>query len=203
MKSTPLHLYQGKKIQGQFISRKLNLLLMFQVNCPGCFLYALPTFNQLYKKYKDDIGIIALSTAFEDFELNTSQNTTGLVEKGTLVGHTKKALQEYGYETLQIQPEFPIIMDKKMEVSQLEEVTANICSLYSNFLTYSIDKQELIRLQVSNYLKKLPEISLTFTSNQFKGTPTFALFNDKSELLHSWFGHIKKNEIVDKIKHFL
>ncbi len=199
---TPLHLYIGKKIQGQFEPKRLNLLLSFQVNCPGCFLYALPTFNQLFKKYKNDLGFLALSTAFENFELNNTNNTILLAKDGTLVGHTKHALAEHGYDKLQIQPEFPIAIDQKMKPFQIEEITKNICLLNPNFNTWSSSDQELLLKRVRNYLTKLPEVSLTFTTNQFRGTPTFTLFNDKNELLHSWFGHVKKNEIIDKINTF-
>ncbi len=199
----PLYLYQGQRIKGQFVQKKLNLVLMFQVNCPGCFLYALPVFNQLYKHFKDDIGMLALSTAFEDFELNTEQNTIDLVESGTLIGHTKQALLSHGYDKLQIVSEFPISMDKKMEASQLEEVTSAICQLHPQYTILNNADQKKAYLNVKSYLQKIPEVSLTFTSNQFRGTPTFILFNDKNELLHSWFGHIKKNVVIDTINELL
>ena len=67
-----LHFHTAEFIQGQFTMKKLNLLLMFQVNCPGCFLYALPLFNKLYKEYWDNMAFVALSTAFEDYTRNTS-----------------------------------------------------------------------------------------------------------------------------------
>ena len=93
-----LNLHIDKMVQGEFHPKKLNLLLLFQVNCPGCFVYALPTFNQLYEKYNQQIGFIALSTAFENFDLNTHQNTKLLVDKGELIGETKKALHQQGIE---------------------------------------------------------------------------------------------------------
>ncbi|WP_010521447.1 hypothetical protein [Aquimarina agarivorans] len=197
----PLHLYVGEKIQGNFEPKKLNLLLNFQVNCPGCFLYALPTFSKLYKKYNNNLGFLALSTAFEDFDVNTTKNTIDLVNEGTLVGHTKHALAEYGYNKLQIKPEFPIAMDKKMESSQIDEITEKICLLNPNFSIWSNYDQDLFLKKVKNYLVKLPEVSLTFTTNQFRGTPTFTLFNN-NEILHSWFGHVKIAEITTKINSF-
>jgi len=87
-----LHFHTAEFIQGQFTMKKLNLLLMFQVNCPGCFLYALPLFNKLYEQYSDNIAFVALSTAFEDYEYNNTGNTQLLLSNGTLVGETKKAL---------------------------------------------------------------------------------------------------------------
>jgi hypothetical protein len=77
-----IYLHIDKMIQGEFNPKKQNLLLVFQVNCPGCFMYALPTFNQLHATYNEHIGFIALSTAFEDFESNTSINTELLINTG-------------------------------------------------------------------------------------------------------------------------
>lgn len=53
---------------------------------------------------------------------------------------------------------------------------------------------------MSEYLDSQQKISLTFTSNQFRGTPTLGLFNDQNELLYSWFGHQSYEEIVNHIE---
>ena len=87
-----LHLHIGEELQGKFNLQKLNLLLTFQVNCPGCFLYALPMYKNLYEQYYEKLGFLGLSTAFEDFELNTKKNTLLLLEKGELIGETKKGI---------------------------------------------------------------------------------------------------------------
>ena len=50
----------GDELQGKFELKKLNLLLVFQVNCPGCFSYALPFFNKLYSEFNRD-GISSVS----------------------------------------------------------------------------------------------------------------------------------------------
>ena len=65
---------------------KINVAFVFQVNCPGCFIYGIPLLNELFKKYEKEIGFISISTAFEDFELNTEANTIELLNKGELVG---------------------------------------------------------------------------------------------------------------------
>lgn len=49
-------------------------------------MYALPTFNKLYEKFNSELGFIALSTAFEDFDLNTKENTELLINSNELVG---------------------------------------------------------------------------------------------------------------------
>lgn len=198
-----LHLYKGEQIQGEFQIKKINALLTFQVNCPGCFLYALPFFNELYKKYNDNIGFLALSTAFENFDLNTTQNTKNLIENGILIGHTKKALYEYGIDSYSTDLLFPIAMDKKMEQSEKEELVSQICHLNPNYITWSSYDQGLLKSRVTSYINALPEVSLTFTANQFRGTPTIVVFNEKKEILKSWFGHQPKSMIEEAIKSYI
>ena len=84
-----LYLDIAKTIQGEF-HLKSNHLLMFLVNCSGCFLYALPLFNQLYQQYSNQLGFVGVSIAFEDFDLNTKENTKLLVTKGEIISETKK-----------------------------------------------------------------------------------------------------------------
>ena len=88
---TTLRLHHENPIQGSFQPRQLNLLLVFQVNCPGCFLHALPLFTELYKNEQlNDLGFLTLSTAFEDFDKNTLANTELLLEKGRADGERRK-----------------------------------------------------------------------------------------------------------------
>lgn len=89
----PLHLDLGEVLQGDASLRTRTVVLVFQVNCPGCFLYALPTAEAIHQE-RDRLGlsVLAVSTAFEDFSLNTVENTRALVDHGTLVGETKRHL---------------------------------------------------------------------------------------------------------------
>lgn len=198
MKKLQLHI--GEMIQGEFSPKGLNLLLIFQVNCPGCFIYALPTFYQLFEKYNDRLGFIALSTAFEDFDLNTRTNTELLIRESELVGETKKALLQQGHEKLPYKLPFPVGMDALLGPNQKEELVGNICSLNPDFPVWSAYDQNLLRTRVLDYINAQEKVSLTFTANQFKGTPTIVLFNDQKELIHSWFGHQSIDEIIHKIE---
>ena len=59
------------------------LLEVFQVNCPGCFMNAIPEAINIYNKYKDDgVRVLGLATAFEDFDKNTLGNLKMLAETG-------------------------------------------------------------------------------------------------------------------------
>ena len=59
------------------------LLEVFQVNCPGCFMHAIPEAISVYNKYKDNgVRVLGLATAFEDFDKNTLENLRLLAETG-------------------------------------------------------------------------------------------------------------------------
>ena len=197
---TKLHFLTAEFIQGQFTMKKLNLLLMFQVNCPGCFLYALPLFNKLYEQYSDNIAFVALSTAFEDYEYNNTGNTQLLLSKGTLVGETKKALESRDIHQLPYPIDFPVAMDAKMEAADQESVVAHICNSDLNFASLSEVNQLSVKNRVRDYLNKQETVSMTFTSNQFRGTPTIVLFDDDLTIIDSWFGHVPEEIIVKKIE---
>ena len=198
-----LHIRVEEELQGNFSLQKLNLLLIFQVNCPGCFTHALPLFNELFEQYKNQLGFLALSTAFEDFDINTKENTKALLEKGELVGETKKMLNQYGKEKLPYPIHFPVAMDEKMKTPYKNSVIENICYLNPDFQIWPDYDKNLMRERISEYLDQQSEISLTFTSNQLKGSPTLVLLNEKSELLQSWFGHVQKEMITEKIQIFI
>ena len=88
-----LRLEYASLLQGEFAPGKRNLLFVFQVNCPGCFFYGFPMVNNLQKTFGEQLSFLGLSTAFEDFELNTHANTSLLLSEKKLVGETKKAAE--------------------------------------------------------------------------------------------------------------
>lgn len=79
----------GEIIQGKFELVQINILLVCQVNCPGCFTHALLLASSLSDQYgKQGVPALGLSTVFEDFSLNTVANTRNLLNEGTWVGET-------------------------------------------------------------------------------------------------------------------
>ena len=73
------------------------LVEVFQVNCPGCFMYGIPESIEIFNKYKSkDVSVLGMATAFEDFDKNTLKNLELLVETGKVVGETEKMLGQYG-----------------------------------------------------------------------------------------------------------
>lgn len=104
----------GEVLQGRFELGPRNLILVFQVNCPGCFLHALPTAESLHRA-RSDLTVLGLSTAFEDFELNTIANTRALLERSHLVGETRRHFAERGISTYPGSVSFPIACDEGMD----------------------------------------------------------------------------------------
>ncbi|MEM7548440.1 MAG: hypothetical protein AAF363_02115 [Bacteroidota bacterium] len=199
-----LDLHYSKELQGSFSLKKLNFLFVFQVNCPGCFFYGFPVVNQLFHRYKNEISFLGLSTAFEDFTLNTEDHTKLLLEQKEVVGETKKALLQQGMSTYPQELDFPIAMDEKLNGSvDLSETSEKICAINPNFSNWSSFDQNALKEKVINYLKSLNEISMTFTTNQLRGTPSFIIFNDQYEVLSKWFGHKEPREIEELIGNHL
>ena len=183
------------------------MLLVFQVNCPGCFSYALPFFNQLNKEFNNQgISFLALSTAFEDFNKNTLENTKALVEKGTLIGETQKMMLQQGEYHLPYSIDFPIGMDllkDNLDDAELKKAANDICMTNANYNSWSNTDKQTILKRVEIYLKSLDKIALTFTLNQLKGTPSLLLFNNKYDVLKEWFGHVPYEQIASELTNFI
>ena len=82
----------------------------------------------------------------------------------------------------------------------------NITSIGNNFPDYghasTIEKQQF-DLKIKDYLSMNPIIPITFTLNQFRGTPTFVFFDDNQNILEHWFGHKPYEEIEHITKNWL
>ena len=117
------HLAMGEVLQGSFELDSRTLLLVFQVNCPGCFTYALPLAEAVHRdSSRLGLSVMAISTAFEDFELNTAEHTRALLQTGTLVGETQKAL---GTDTYDGTLSFPVAVDSGIDRGVGETFASN------------------------------------------------------------------------------
>ncbi|SNY95147.1 hypothetical protein [Flagellimonas pacifica] len=199
-----LRLEYSSLLQGKFSPGKRNLLFAFQVNCPGCFFYGFPSMKELFKKYAGQINFLGLSTAFEDFQFNNLENTKQLLDEKKLVGETKKAFDTYPDELQLSDIDFPIAMDvlgDKTFITQ-ENITY-IGSHFANYDQASEVEREQFDHKIKDYLNTNPIIPVTFTLNQFKGTPTFVLFDKDYSILEHWFGHKPYEEVKNIIKNWL
>jgi len=152
-------------LQGDFQFQRLNLLLAFQVNCPGCFILALPLAARLHDVYGDRVNILGLSTAFEDFDLNTLENTRRLLATGEVVGATKRYLQRQDLVSYGVPIRFPVAFDW---------VESN---------------------PIGCQTPRAVAPAYTFQANHLQGTPSWILFDQSSRILARWFGHKSESEV--------
>ncbi len=185
------HLRTQGPVQGQFTIRPVNLAFVFQVNCPGCFIHGIPLVDQLHARWSDRVGFLGISTAFEDFGLNTELHTRQLLQEGTLVGETRKFFEQHaGTTRYTTQFQFPVAFDRL--VKPVEFLTEGNLALISGripeFAHAPRAVQEDWTNRVKAYYGAIALIAETFTLNQLKGTPSFILFDDRHTVLDSVFG---------------
>jgi hypothetical protein len=189
-------------LQGSFDLRALNLLFVFQVNCPGCFIYGLPLVNKLHWKYRySGLNVLGLSTAFEDFEHNTAANTELLLTEMKLVGATRQALGEFYSQAI----DFPIAVDQFTTGAALatsENIEA-LTETIPDFDRLPRSEQAAVRQKVNAFLQRHVKTSATFTLNHLPGTPTFLLVDQNLQLLDGWFGHTPEVAVTECIEKHL
>jgi thiol-disulfide isomerase/thioredoxin len=85
--------FQGTPTTLSDLKGKPVVLHMFQVNCPGCFVYSIPKIYDLEKKYAaKGVEFIGLAVRFEEYDQNTKENVKAFLEKGSLTKHVKSSI---------------------------------------------------------------------------------------------------------------
>ena len=192
---------QGGPVTADDLAGSVVLIEVFQVNCPGCFLYTLPKAIQLHEKYQDKgLVIIGLATAFEDYDKNTLENLRRLVETGDVIGETFKALSQYGMlKDGKLEWRLPFAVGMDRVVSETEPVTDEKVLRYAReFLpTYdalSDEQQQAVLSQVKNYLAQKTMKAETFERFALQGTPSSILFDRKGQLRDVSFGQVEHQQ---------
>jgi thiol-disulfide isomerase/thioredoxin len=172
------------------------LIEVFQVNCPGCFMYGIPQAIDIYQKYrKEGVTVLGIATAFEDFDKNTTKNLKLLLIEGKAIGETLKALGQYGQLTdgnkIPYKIPFPVAMDllKKedgpISQSKIDEIIqANV----PGYESYSQSQKSEIIERVKQYLKSKEYSANTFDTFSLRGTPSTILIDKKGILRDVAFG---------------
>jgi thiol-disulfide isomerase/thioredoxin len=174
---------------------RIVLVEVFQVNCPGCFLYGIPEAINIYKKYqKEGVTVLGVATAFEDFDKNTLENLELLLKTGTVIGETKSALAQYGQlegDKLQYKIPFPVAMDSLIkengDVSK-EKMLNFIYKQIPNFDSQPEDYKNQIFARVKQYLQAKEYTAETFEGYSLNGTPSTILVDRKGVLRDISFG---------------
>ena len=191
----------SKWVQGaptNFDQEKDHIVLVevFQVNCPGCFLYGIPEAINIYNKYKDEgVRVLGVATAFEDFDKNTLYNLKMLAETGEVIGETQKALSTYGQlqegNKMPYKIPFPLAMDKLIkttgEVSQ-EKILQFIYPQIPDFDSQPEEYKNQIIQRVKDYMKSKEYSAETFEKFALQGTPSTILVDRKGILRDVSFG---------------
>jgi thiol-disulfide isomerase/thioredoxin len=181
---------QGGPISLKDYQGKVIVVEVFQVNCPGCFIYGIPEAIDTYQKYKNNgVEVLGLATAFEDFDKNTLENLKLLLQESKVIGETLTTLS---YQNkllnegkLSYNIPFPVGMDMLLKESLpiegkriMEFVNANVLDFD---LYHQKDKDQIIS-RVKSYLETKPYSPMTFEEYSLKGTPS-TIFIDKEGIL--------------------
>lgn len=187
---------QGGPINLKDYQGKVVVVEVFQVNCPGCFVYGIPEAIDNYNKYKNNgVEVVGLATAFEDFDKNTIENLKLLLNEKKVIGETlttltyQSKLLDEGMLTYNIP--FPVGMDKlekeKLPINEkriMEVVNANV----PDFDLYHQKDKEQIISRVKSYLETKPYSPLTFEEYSLRGTPSTIFIDKKGILRETTFG---------------
>ncbi len=172
------------------------VLEVFQVNCPGCFMYAIPDAIRVYNRSKDDgVRVLGLATAFEDFDKNTLDNLRLLAETGQVIGETRSALAMSGQlhegDRLSYRIPFPLGMDHLTRMPGEPGHEAIMDVIYPqipNFDSQPENYRVQIIQRVKDYLRAKEYSAETFEKFDLRGTPSTILVDRKGVLRDVSFG---------------
>ena len=171
------------------------LVEVFQVNCPGCFLYGIPEAINIYNKYHSEgVTVLGVATAFEDFDKNTKENLELLLKTGEVIGDTKEGLSQHGKlndSKLPYKIPFPVGMDSLVkETDDISELRIKnfINKQIPDFDSQSEDYRNQIIHRVKEYLKSKEYSAETFEEYSLNGTPSTIVVDRKGILRDVSFG---------------
>ena len=168
---------------------------VFQVNCPGCFMYGIPESIEIYNKYRSEgVSVLGMATAFEDFDKNTIENLQLLLETGEAVGETKKMLSQYGESQggkISYKIPYPVAMDSLVKQSgevTKEKMDSLIKTQIPNFDEQPENYKNQIYDRVKDYFMSKEFSAETFEMYSLQGTPSSILVDRKGILRDVSFG---------------
>ena len=187
---------QGLPTNIDKLAGNIIVIEVFQVNCPGCFLYGLPQAISIYEKYRNkEVKVFGIATAFEDYDKNTLENLQLLLSEGKVIGETYKMLHQYGKlinnDKLYYKIPFPVAMDniKKMPKQITNEMIEEFIEVYfSEYKPISEKDKEELRFKVKSYLQNKEYSADTFELYKLKGTPSSIIIDKDGVLRYSFFG---------------
>lgn len=194
---------QGEELPIKELAGQVILIEVIQVNCPGCFIHALPEVIHLHKTCQSQgLKVFAIATAFEHFEHNTLNNLERLLQHGELIGDPLAQLGGSGFLENQKLPytiPFSVAMDKLVKNEAIvDETSINqfILSQIPDFFQSSWDEERRsdIYKKAEAYLNDKQYHALTFDMYQLQGTPSSILIDRKGILRQVSFGAVNALE---------
>ncbi len=188
---------QGHEPAINELSGQVILIEVIQVNCPGCFVHALPEAIRLHENYETQgLKVFAIATAFEHFEHNTLNNLQRLLQQEELIGDPLFQLGKAGFlenNKLPYKIPFSVAMDKLVETTpDIDQASINrfILGQIPDFHqgTLSDQQKQSIYQQAETYLKSRTHSALTFEMYGLQGTPSSILIDKKGVLRKVLFG---------------
>jgi hypothetical protein len=195
---------QGKPTNIDKEKENVVLIEVFQVNCPGCFIYGLPESIRLHNLFgMDNFKVIGLATAFEDYDKNNLDNLKKLVDNGEVIGETLRVLSQYGklrdLNKLTYRIPFPVAMDylERVDTNMTEDkimdfIEANV----ENFRSYVQTERDRIIKNVRDYLGTKVYTAKTFEEYGLSGTPSSILIDKKGLIQDVSFGSTKSLDLL-------
>lgn len=186
---------QGPETNLDQLRGRVILVEVFQVNCPGCFVYGLPEAIEAYAKHhKEGLEVIGLATAFEDFDKNTIENLKKLVTTGEVIGEPLRVLQNRDWlegNRLRYTIPFPVAMDNVI-AHDSEHLDSKIGKIIEheipNFERLSYGEQMRLRLRIRDYVLHQDYAAETFEMYNLGGTPSAILIDRKGIVRYKIFG---------------
>jgi peroxiredoxin len=194
--------FNGKPTNVDQEKGNVILIEVFQVNCPGCFMYAIPDAIRIHHKYeKNGVKVIGLATAFEDYDKNTVENLELLLDEQQVIGETLNGLAQSGQlangNRLPYRIPFPIAVDsikkenpsasKSKAISFIESSTANLSS-------YDEKYKLMLFERVQKYFESRQYYAETFEEYGLQGTPSTILIDKQGRLRHVTFAQYRSHE---------
>ena len=171
------------------------LVEIFQVNCPGCFMYGIPESIEIHNKYKSEgVTVLGMATAFEDFDKNTLENLEMLVKTGEVIGETQKMLSQYGQlqdNKMKFKIPYPLAMDSLIKQTgdvTKEKMDSMIKNQIPDFDSQSEEYKNQIYQRVKAYFASKEYSAETFEMYALQGTPSTILVDRKGILRNVSFG---------------
>ncbi len=200
---------QGGPVNIDSLRGDVIVVEVFQVNCPGCFMYALPAAVDVHHRYADrGVTVLGLATAFEDFDKNTVANLRLLVDTGEVVGETRRALATqphlYKNNRLTYTIPFPLAMDNLTPTHGVvtDEAVLDLArSVVPGFDRLPPATSEQVTRQVRDHLAAKKFAADTFERFKLRGTPSAIIVDRDGILRDVSFG--SQDDIESRIKRYL